>query len=131
MIYNLSTHVPNLCTYLPFPFPLPLPLPLPPTLTPHTFPSPFPLSPFPPQALTMRRHKLWVVMSKKEVGRCQKSIASFRKEVLQNCKRMATGCMRVCRQKALQVCKCVCVVVCRCVSVCVVVCGCVSVCGGV
>ncbi|XP_042894335.1 chromatin-remodeling ATPase INO80-like isoform X1 [Penaeus japonicus] len=54
------------------------------------------------QALTMRRHKLWVLMAKKEVGRCQKSKASFRKEVLQNCKRMATGCMRVCRQKALQ-----------------------------
>ncbi|KAG0719557.1 Chromatin-remodeling ATPase INO80 [Chionoecetes opilio] len=54
------------------------------------------------QALTLRRHKLWVVMAKKEVGRCQKSKASFRKEVLQNCKRMATGCMRVCRQKALQ-----------------------------
>lgn len=58
---------------------------------------------FSPQALTMRRHKLWVLMAKKEVGRCQKSKASFRKEVLQNCKRMATGCMRVCRQKALQV----------------------------
>ncbi|XP_050689571.1 chromatin-remodeling ATPase INO80-like, partial [Eriocheir sinensis] len=54
------------------------------------------------QALTMRRHKLWVGMAKKEVSRCQKSKASFRKEVLQNCKRMATGCMRVCRQKALQ-----------------------------
>ncbi|XP_069161570.1 chromatin-remodeling ATPase INO80 [Procambarus clarkii] len=54
------------------------------------------------QALTIRRHKLWVLMAKKEVGRCQKSKASVRKEVLQNCKRMATGCMRVCRQKALQ-----------------------------
>ncbi|KAK7075741.1 putative DNA helicase ino80, partial [Halocaridina rubra] len=53
------------------------------------------------QALALRRHKLWVVMAKKEVGRCQKSKASFRKEVLQNCKRIATGCMRVCRQKAL------------------------------
>ncbi|KAK4313950.1 hypothetical protein Pmani_014747 [Petrolisthes manimaculis] len=54
------------------------------------------------QALTMRRHKLWVVMAKKEVGRCQKAKAAARKEVLHNCKRMATGCMRVCRQKALQ-----------------------------
>ncbi|XP_068249212.1 chromatin-remodeling ATPase INO80 isoform X2 [Palaemon carinicauda] len=54
------------------------------------------------QALAMRRHKLWVLMAKKEVGRCQKSKASLRKEVLQNCKRIATGCMRVCRQKALQ-----------------------------
>ena len=42
-------------------------------------------------------------MAKKEVGRCQKAKVAFRKEMLQNCKKMATGCMRFCRQKALQV----------------------------
>ncbi|XP_076044329.1 chromatin-remodeling ATPase INO80 [Oratosquilla oratoria] len=54
------------------------------------------------QALAVRRHKLWVLMAKKEVGRCQKSKASYRKEVIQNCKRVATACMRLCRQKAVQ-----------------------------
>ena len=59
------------------------------------------------QALAIKRHKLWVMMAKKEIGRSQKSKASFRKEVLTNCKKMATGCMRHCRQKALQVYLCI------------------------
>lgn len=42
-------------------------------------------------------------MAKKDIGRKQKSKASSRKEMLQNCKKMATACMKQCKQKALQV----------------------------
>ncbi|XP_043203985.1 chromatin-remodeling ATPase INO80-like [Amphibalanus amphitrite] len=54
------------------------------------------------KALATQRRKLWLYVSKKEVGKVQRSMVNGRKDKLVILKRLATGCMRACRQKALQ-----------------------------
>lgn len=48
-----------------------------------------------------RRRKMWQLMAKKELGRYHRTKQSNHKETVQNCKRVATMCMKVVRQKAL------------------------------
>lgn len=55
-----------------------------------------------PEVLTSRRRKMWQLMAKKEIGKVQRARTNNHKEMLQNAKRMATMCMRVQRQKAIQ-----------------------------
>lgn len=60
------------------------------------------LLPQTPEVMTSRRRKMWQLMSKKEIGKVQRARTNNHKEMLQNAKRMATMCMRVQRQKAIQ-----------------------------
>lgn len=55
-----------------------------------------------PEVMTSRRRKMWQLMAKKEIGKVQRARTNNHKEMLQNAKRMATMCMRVQRQKAIQ-----------------------------
>lgn len=55
-----------------------------------------------PELMTSRRRKMWQLMAKKEIGKVQRARTNNHKEMLQNAKRMATMCMRVQRQKAIQ-----------------------------
>ncbi|GAB6031698.1 hypothetical protein CHUAL_009450 [Chamberlinius hualienensis] len=53
-------------------------------------------------ALTAKRRRLWVALSKKEIPKAQKQKVSVHKEVLTNCKKMALACQREVRKSALQ-----------------------------
>ncbi|XP_067614395.1 chromatin-remodeling ATPase INO80 [Eurosta solidaginis] len=53
-----------------------------------------------PEVMAARRRRVWQLMAKKELGRCQRAKANNHKEVLQNCKRVATMCSKVVRQHA-------------------------------
>lgn len=55
-----------------------------------------------PEALAARRRKIWQLMAKKEIGKVQRLRTMNHKEVLTNCKKVATLCMKVCRQRAMQ-----------------------------
>lgn len=55
-----------------------------------------------PEALAARRRKVWQLMAKKEIGKVQRARATNHKEVVNNCKKVATMCMKVCRQRAMQ-----------------------------
>uniref|UniRef100_W8APB8 Chromatin-remodeling ATPase INO80 n=1 Tax=Ceratitis capitata TaxID=7213 RepID=W8APB8_CERCA len=54
-----------------------------------------------PEVMAARRKRVWQLMAKKELGRCQRGKANNHKEVLQNCKRVATMCSKVVRQRAM------------------------------
>ncbi|XP_011206736.2 chromatin-remodeling ATPase INO80 [Bactrocera dorsalis] len=54
-----------------------------------------------PEVMAARRRRVWQLMAKKELGRCQRGKANNHKEVLQNCKRVATMCSKVVRQRAM------------------------------
>lgn len=51
----------------------------------------------------MRRRKIWVMMSKKELGKVQRAKTNNHKEMLISCKKVAQHCMKYWRQKAMQV----------------------------
>lgn len=55
-----------------------------------------------PEMMNHRRRKLWQTMAKKEIGKFQRTKANNHKEMLQNCKRTATMCQKVARQKAME-----------------------------
>lgn len=55
-----------------------------------------------PEAIAARRRKLWILMSKKELGKVQRAKATNHREILSSCKRVATLCMKTFRQKAMQ-----------------------------
>lgn len=55
-----------------------------------------------PEMMALRRRKLWQLMAKKELGKVQRSKANNHKEQLTGCKRVATMCMKIFRQKAMQ-----------------------------
>ncbi|XP_054726718.1 chromatin-remodeling ATPase INO80 isoform X1 [Anastrepha obliqua] len=54
-----------------------------------------------PEVMAARRRRVWQLMAKKELGRCQRAKANNHKEVVQNCKRVATMCSKVVRQRAM------------------------------
>lgn len=54
-----------------------------------------------PEVMAARRRKIWQLMAKKELGKVQRAKANNHKEVLTSCKRVATMCMKVSRQKAM------------------------------
>lgn len=54
------------------------------------------------KALIAQRRKLWLLISKKEISKASKARVNNHKEELVSCKRAATGCMRVCRLRAMQ-----------------------------
>lgn len=54
-----------------------------------------------PEVMAARRRRVWQLMAKKELGRCQRGKANNHKEVVQNCKRVATMCSKVVRQRAM------------------------------
>lgn len=54
-----------------------------------------------PEALALRRRKLWQLMAKKEIGKVQRARAINHKEAVSNCKKVATLCVKVC-QRAMQ-----------------------------
>ena len=54
-----------------------------------------------PEAMAARRKRVWQLMAKKELGRCQRARANNHKEVVQNCKRVASMCSKVVRQRAM------------------------------
>lgn len=55
------------------------------------------------EVMTMRRRKIWVMMSKKELGKVQRAKSNNHKEMLISCKKVAQHCMKYWRQKAMQV----------------------------
>ncbi|XP_034174999.1 chromatin-remodeling ATPase INO80 [Osmia lignaria lignaria] len=55
-----------------------------------------------PEVMAMRRRKIWVMMSKKELGKVQRAKTNNHKEMLISCKKVAQHCMRHWRQKAMQ-----------------------------
>lgn len=55
-----------------------------------------------PEALAARRRKVWQLMAKKEVSKVQRMRALNHKEGLTNCRKVATLCLKVCRQRAMQ-----------------------------
>ena len=54
------------------------------------------------EQLNARRRRLYVCVMKKEIGKAQKARNYNNKEKLSNCKRIATQCMRMVRQRAMQ-----------------------------
>ncbi|XP_017475619.1 PREDICTED: putative DNA helicase Ino80 [Rhagoletis zephyria] len=54
-----------------------------------------------PEVMAARRRRVWQLMAKKELGRCQRAKANNHKEMVQNCKRVATMCSKVVRQRAM------------------------------
>lgn len=56
-----------------------------------------------PEVMAMRRRKIWVMMSKKELGKVQRAKTNNHKEMLISCKKVAQHCMKYWRQKAMQV----------------------------
>lgn len=62
--------------------------------------------------MAMRRRKIWVMMSKKELGKVQRAKTNNHKEMLISCKKVAQHCMRHWRQKAMQVSITACTIVC-------------------
>jgi len=55
------------------------------------------------QALAVKRHKLWLLMSRKEVIKSQRTRATVHKEQLHSLKRVAVAASKAVKQKALQV----------------------------
>ncbi|XP_069680112.1 chromatin-remodeling ATPase INO80 [Periplaneta americana] len=55
-----------------------------------------------PEIMAIRRRKIWVMMSKKELGKVQRAKTNNHKEMLTSCKRVAQYCMKHWRQKAMQ-----------------------------
>lgn len=55
-----------------------------------------------PEAIAARRRKLWILMSKKELGKVQRAKVNNHKEIVISCKRISTLCMKTFRQKAMQ-----------------------------
>lgn len=55
-----------------------------------------------PEVMAARRRKIWQLMSKKELGKIQRSQLNNHKEMLTNCKKVAGFCMKIARQKAMQ-----------------------------
>ncbi|CAG5097979.1 Similar to Ino80: Chromatin-remodeling ATPase INO80 (Drosophila melanogaster) [Cotesia congregata] len=55
-----------------------------------------------PEVMAMRRRKIWVMMSKKELGKVQRAKINNHKEMLINCKKLSQNCMKYWRQKAMQ-----------------------------
>lgn len=55
-----------------------------------------------PELMNHRRRKVWQTMAKKEIGKFQRTKANNHKEVLSNCKKAATLCQKVARQKAME-----------------------------
>ncbi|XP_059621349.1 chromatin-remodeling ATPase INO80 [Phlebotomus argentipes] len=55
-----------------------------------------------PEMQALRRRKVWQQMAKKELGKVQRAKVNNHKEMLTNCKRVATLCMKMFRQKAMQ-----------------------------
>uniref|UniRef100_A0A1B0CSZ6 Chromatin-remodeling ATPase INO80 n=1 Tax=Lutzomyia longipalpis TaxID=7200 RepID=A0A1B0CSZ6_LUTLO len=55
-----------------------------------------------PEMMALRRRKVWQQMAKKELGKVQRAKVNNHKEMLTNCKRVATLCMKFFRQKAMQ-----------------------------
>ncbi|XP_050471357.1 chromatin-remodeling ATPase INO80 [Bombus huntii] len=55
-----------------------------------------------PEVMAMRRRKIWVMMSKKELGKVQRAKTNNHKEILISCKKVAQHCMKYWRQKAMQ-----------------------------
>ena len=56
-----------------------------------------------PEVMALRRRKIWLMMSKKELGKVQRAMINNHKEVLISCKKVAQHCMKYWRQKASQV----------------------------
>lgn len=56
-----------------------------------------------PEVMAMRRRKIWMMMSKKELGKVQRSKINNHKEMLISCKKVAQHCMRYIRQQAMTV----------------------------
>lgn len=56
-----------------------------------------------PEVMAMRRRKIWIMMSKKELGKVQRAKTNNHKEMLISCKKVAQHCMKYWRQKAMQV----------------------------
>lgn len=55
-----------------------------------------------PELLTHRRKKVWQMMSKKEIGKFQRTKANNHKEMISNCKKTAVLCQKAVRQKAME-----------------------------
>ncbi|XP_020707997.2 chromatin-remodeling ATPase INO80 isoform X2 [Athalia rosae] len=55
-----------------------------------------------PEVMAIRRRKIWIMMSKKELGKVQRAKTNNHKEVLISCKKVAQHCMKYWRQKAMQ-----------------------------
>lgn len=55
------------------------------------------------EVMTIRRRKMWITMSKKELGKVQRAKINNHKEMLISCKKVAQHCMKCWRQKAMQV----------------------------
>ncbi|XP_063241370.1 chromatin-remodeling ATPase INO80-like isoform X2 [Bacillus rossius redtenbacheri] len=55
-----------------------------------------------PEVMAIRRRKIWMMMSKKELGKVQRAKINNHKEVLTTYKRLAQYCMKHWRQKAMQ-----------------------------
>ncbi|XP_034946860.1 chromatin-remodeling ATPase INO80 [Chelonus insularis] len=55
-----------------------------------------------PEMMAIRRRKIWIMMSKKELGKIQRAKVNNHKEMLINCKKLAQNCMKYWRQKAMQ-----------------------------
>lgn len=64
------------------------------------------------EIMAHRRRKIWANMAKKEIGKVQRYRISNHKEMLTSCRRAATNCMRYCRQRAMQVIKCLFIIFC-------------------
>lgn len=64
-----------------------------------------------PEVMAIRRRKIWVMMSKKELGKIQRAKTNNHKEMLISCKKVAQHCMKYWRQKAMQVSRIIIIVV--------------------
>lgn len=55
-----------------------------------------------PEMMAVQRKKMWQLMAKKELGKIHRAKSSNHKDALTGCKRVATVCMKIGRQKAMQ-----------------------------
>ncbi|XP_021709328.1 putative DNA helicase Ino80 [Aedes aegypti] len=55
-----------------------------------------------PEMMAARRRKMWQLMAKKELGKVQRAKVNNHKDMVTNCRRVASLCMKVSRQKAMQ-----------------------------
>lgn len=55
-----------------------------------------------PEMMAIRRRKIWQLMAKKELGKVQRAKINNHKDMVTNCRRVASLCMKVSRQKAMQ-----------------------------
>ncbi|XP_055630056.1 chromatin-remodeling ATPase INO80 [Toxorhynchites rutilus septentrionalis] len=55
-----------------------------------------------PEMMAVRRRKIWQLMAKKELGKVQRAKVNNHKDMITNCRRVASLCMKVSRQKAMQ-----------------------------